>query len=114
MPFNDVFFVLAIVFVTFYSGMVEIFKVRLTERSWKTVIFTGSEVKHQAQGFGPVLCLPVEVDTNFYKDKTRRDTVYHVLSGLLFDFHFHPLISFRVWHISLRLHFRCIESFLNL
>lgn len=95
MPFYDVFFVLTIVFVTFYSGMVEIFKVRRTEGSWKTVVFTGSEAKCQAQGIGPVLCLPVEADMNFYEEKTRRDTVYNILLGLLLDFHFYPLRSSR-------------------
>lgn len=54
-PFYDAFFVLAIVSVTFYRGVVEIFKVRQTEGSWKTVVFTGSEAKRQAQGSGPGL-----------------------------------------------------------
>lgn len=94
---SSVFFVLTIVFVTFYSGVVEIFKVRQTEGSWKTVVFTGSEAKCQAQGIGSGLCLPLEADTNFYEEKTRQDTVYYILFGLPFDFHSHPLRSFRFW-----------------
>ena len=95
MPLYDVFFVLTIVFVIFYSGMVEIFKVRRTEGSWKTVLFTDSEAKCQAQGIGPGLCLPHEADMSFYEDKTRQDTVRYLLLGLLFDLHFYPLISSR-------------------
>lgn len=70
-PFCDVLFVFTIVFVTFYSGMIEIFQVRQTEGSWKTVVFTGWDAKCQAQGIGPVLCLPVEADVDFYKDKNK-------------------------------------------
>lgn len=55
--------------------MVKIFKVRHTERSWKTVILTDSDVKSQAQAMVPVLFLPVEDDMNFYSDKTRHDTI---------------------------------------
>lgn len=97
MPLYDVFFPLTIGFVTFYSGMVEIFKVRQTEGSWKTVLFTDSEAKCQAQGIGPGLRLPHEADTSFYEEKTRQDTVYYLLLGLLFDLHFYPLISSRFW-----------------
>lgn len=113
MPFY-MFFVFTIVLVTFYSEMVEIFKVRQTEWSWKTVVFTGSEVKSQAEVIGPVLCLAIEADTNFYKDKTKSDAVNYVLLDLLFDFHFYPLISFRFWHTSESLSFGCILSFLKL
>lgn len=79
--------------------MVEIFKVRQTDGSWKTVVFTGSEAKRQAQGSG-LGCLPPEADMNFYEEKTRQDTVYYILLGLLFDFHSHSLRSFRFGHTS--------------
>lgn len=55
--------------------MVKIFKVRHTERSWKTVVFIGSDVKGQAQAMAPVLFLSVEADMNFYSDKTRHDII---------------------------------------
>lgn len=100
MPLCDVFFVLTIVFMAFYSRTVEIFKARQTEGSWKTFVFTGSEAKCQAQGLGPGLCLLVEADMSFCEDKTRQDTVYDILLGLLFDFHFYPVISSRIWHPS--------------
>lgn len=108
MPFYYAFFVFTIVFATFYSGMAEIFKVRQTKGSWKTVVFASSNVSCQAQGMGPALFLPVEADTNFYKDKTKHDTVYYFFLGLLCNFHFHPLISFRFWHTSQGLHFDCM------
>lgn len=61
MPFYDVFFVLTIVFVTFYSGMVEVFKVRRTEGTWKTIVCTDSEAKCQHEPWACAVS-PVEAD----------------------------------------------------
>ena len=79
MPLSEVFVVLTIVFVTFYSGIVELFKVRQTEGSWKTVLFTDSEAKCQAQGLGPGLCLQMkltQVSVKMKQVKTRYTTSF--------------------------------------
>lgn len=79
MPLSEVFFILTIVFVTLYSGMVEIFKVRRTEGSWKTVLFTNSEAKCQAQGIEPGLCLQMkltEVSVKMKQVKTLYTTFF--------------------------------------
>lgn len=112
MPLSEVFFVLTIVFVTFYSGMVEIFKVRQNEGSWKTVLFTDSEAKCQAQGIGPGLCLQTkltQVSVKMKQVKTLYTTSFEVCSLISI---FTPRFLLRFWHPSQGLLFGLYRAFL--